>query len=308
MKINDLEQKRVKKNEWAKKAAVYAQQAVLYEAVVYPKPGLVDPLNSGSHRDMDLFTFIDSSTRLYEGFKQFALLGLNWQDTPKKLFQAVRPIGIETEKAMLSETGGVNTHKGMIFSMGLFLSAAGFMLQNNVPLNADFPVFCKRDSDQLFDCIREMTAGLISKDFKDLHGKRYLTNGETLFLRYGFTGIRGEAESGYPILQQKSLPLLRNQKKTRGVNDRLTEILTLLMSVVEDSTVVHRGGIEGLEMVRNEARKQFLASSVDQSVPKREPLDLAELNTLFVKHNISPGGSADLLSVTIFLGKLENII
>lgn len=297
--------KKTKIKQWANQLAVFAQQSVLYEAILFPKPGLVDSMDKGSHKDMDIFTFMDSSSSLYEGFYQYAKAGITWENSLKKLFEHIRPIGVELEKQMLRETKGINTHKGIIFSMGIFLAATGYLLKNKIEQNEDFPTLTKKETDNIFAIIKEMTCNLVLNDFKDLNLKKYLTNGEKLYLEYGFAGIRGEAEKGYPCIQRLTLPLLRRQNKMYTLSDSLLEILFSLMSSIEDSNVVHRGGIKALEFVKEKAAEFMDNGGLNQENALKK---IEEMNQLFILKNISPGGSADLLIITIFLGKLEKLV
>lgn len=290
---------------WVSQLAIYAQQSVLYEAILYPKPGLVDSLDRGAHLDMDIFTFMDSSSSLYEGFYHYAEAGITWEDTPGKLFEHIRPIGVELEKQMLRETKGINTHKGIIFSMGIFLAATGFFLQNKMNQKNDFPIFTEQDTENIFLIIKEITYNLVANDFKNLNNKERLTNGERLFLEYGFTGIRGEAEDGYPSIQKKALPLMRELSRGNSLTDCLLEILFTIMSSTEDSNVVHRGGLEALQFIKEQATEFMKNGGLKQAYSIQK---IGEMNRLFISKNISPGGSADLLIITIFLGKLEKLL
>lgn len=301
----DIKDKETKIEQWANQLAIYAQQSVLYEAVLYPKPGLVDPTDNGAHMDMDIFTFMDSSGGLYEGFYQYAKAGITWEGVPKQLFEHLRAIGIELEKQMLRETKGINTHKGIIFSMGIFLAATGIFLQNYIKLKDEFPILTEEETDKIIQIIKEMTYNLVSGDFRDLHKKKKLTNGEKLFLEHGFTGIRGEAEEGYPCIHKISLPLVRMQNKENPLNIRLLEILFTLMESIEDSNVVHRGGIEALQFVKERA-SEFMSNGGMHQINAIQKIE--EMNRLFISKNISPGGSADLLIITVFLGKLEKLL
>lgn len=294
-----------KTQKWANQLAIYAQQAVLYEAVLFPKPGLVDSVNSGSHNDMDIYTFMDSGSSLYKGFYEFALQGLSWEGSPKKLFEKIRPIGTDLEKQMLKETKNINTHKGIIFSMGIFLAATGLILQRDLNNLDELPTFLQKNTDEIFNIIKGMTKGLVAKDFKNVHKKSVLTHGEKLYIKYGFTGIRGEAQAGYPIIQNQIMLRMRSQSRKENLKFRLLEILFLLMSTIEDSNVVHRGGLEALGLVKKEATTFIANNTLAQSNAIEE---IEKMNDLFVEKHISPGGSADLLIISIFLGKLEKIL
>lgn len=281
-----------------------AQQAILYEAMLSPKPGLVDTIDSGSHTDMDIYTFLDSAAALYKGFVEFAEAGFRCEGSEKELFQIIRPIGMKCEEDMFAATQKVNTHKGIIFSLGIVLAAVSRYLKENPAALANG--FSQEDTNRVFTIIQAMTEGIVQNDFQDLEGKQHLTHGEKLYLQYGFTGIRGEAENGYPVIRDKVLPVMR--KEGGGFasrDDLLLEALFLIMASTEDSNVVNRGGISALTYVQEEAQ-----AFLDKGGMRRPEayLEVAELNEAFIVRNISPGGAADLLSLFIFFAKLENII
>lgn len=285
--------------------AKYAQQAILYEAVLHPKPGLVDAVDNGAHKDMNIYTFLDSSSSLFKGFVQFAQIGLSWESSSKDLLRAIRPVGIELEKQMFDETKGINTHKGIIFSMGLFLAATGKVCQASMKKDVKMEKFSEHEIDKIFKEILKMTVGLVSNDFKNIQTKEFLTNGEKLYVEYGITGIRGEAEKGYPVVKKLALPQLRKTKSVESTQVRLLEVLYQLMAFSEDSNVLHRAGIEGLEFVQQEA-KSFIEDGAMKQTKALERIE--KMNKEFINKHISPGGSADLLSITVFLGKLEGIL
>lgn len=257
-----------------------ALKALLYEVDVQPKPGLVDPVDHTTHLDMDVFTFIDSAVSLRPYFERFAQAGIDFTgEDLTKLFHEIRPIGMEAEKAMFEATGDVNTHKGAIFSLGILLAAAGF------------------DEKNIRQTTERMLRGLTEHDFKDLDKKKQLTNGEKMFLQYGITGIRGEAERGYPTVFDKSLPYL----KAHFGNDFGTVLLDTLMVIVSesyDSNVVKRGNLESLENIQKYA-ENILAEGGCSHTEGRETLD--DMNSYCNENNLSLGGSADLLIITIFL-------
>lgn len=290
--------------KYARLMARYAEEAILSEVILSPKPGLVDSLDAGAHKDMDIYTFLLSATSLYDGFYDFSKAGLLHEGTRQELFMKIRPIGMDIEKRMFEATGNINTHKGIIFSMGIVLSAAGYYLKDKS--EDELEHFNSSDTDAVFLLVREMTEGLVKKDFKNLPQKTSYTHGESLFLKYGFTGIRGEAEEGYPVVRLEVLPKLRALKsEPYSFEEKLLEILLLLMSITEDSNVVSRGGMESLNYVKREA-KSFLEKGGIKNPDAREILK--QMNEDFKLKNISPGGSADLLSIAIFFGKLENIL
>ncbi|MEL7605536.1 triphosphoribosyl-dephospho-CoA synthase CitG [Sedimentibacter saalensis] len=285
------------------KFAEYAQRAILYEAVLTPKPGLVDAVNTGSHHDMDIFTFIDSSSNLFKGFYLYAKAGLECTGSEKELFSAIRKIGIQVEKDMFKATKNINTHKGINFSMGIVLAAAGYYLRDkDIDENI---ILAPSDTDEILNTVRVMTEGLVKSDFENIKKKEKLTHGERLYVEKGFSGIRGEAERGFPTVEKTSLPRLREiGHSDMSMEQKLLDVLFHLMSISDDSNIINRGGLEGLEFVKS-VSKEFLMTGIIFEDGFREKIQ--EMNNLFVEKNISPGGSADLLSITIFFGMLESV-
>ncbi|WP_312831730.1 triphosphoribosyl-dephospho-CoA synthase CitG [Sedimentibacter saalensis] len=285
------------------KFAEYAQRAILYEAVLTPKPGLVDAVNTGSHHDMDIFTFIDSSSNLFKGFYLYAKAGLECTGSEKELFSAIRKIGIQVEKDMFKATKNINTHKGINFSMGIVLAAAGYYLRDkDIDENT---ILAPSDTDEILNTVRVMTEGLVKSDFENIKKKEKLTHGERLYVEKGFSGIRGEAERGFPTVEKTSLPRLREiGHSDMSMEQKLLDVLFHLMSISDDSNIINRGGLEGLEFVKS-VSKEFLKTGIIFEDGFREKIQ--EMNNMFVEKNISPGGSADLLSITIFFGMLESV-
>lgn len=95
-------------------------RALYAEVALHPKPGLVSFRDSGSHRDMDGRTFLRSIGALRDYFPRIARAGR--EDQP---FEQLKQLGLAAEAAMLQATGGVNTHRGAIFCLGLLCAAAG---------------------------------------------------------------------------------------------------------------------------------------------------------------------------------------
>lgn len=288
------------KEDFAHYAASLAQRAVLYEVSTTPKPGLVDRDNSGAHKDMDFFTFMASSSVLYRGFYECAIEGLFFEETDStKLLDRIRIPGLKCERAMFEATNGVNTHKGLIFSMGILCAAAGKLYRRYETKNFNIEEICEE--------VKKAAKDLTVRDFKGVWDKKVLTHGERLFKEYGCKGIRGEVESGFNTVRKNAVQVLRNWKNNRqlSLNDLFLEILMNLMSESEDTNVIIRGGIESLAYVKS-AAKDFLKSGGMGSIKAKEKLN--SMNRDFIEKNISPGGSADLLAVAIFLGMMEGII
>jgi triphosphoribosyl-dephospho-CoA synthase len=291
-------------DELSFKLAECAQKSILYEAILTPKPGLVDAVDSGAHKDMDIYTFIDSSTSLFKGFYSYAKSGLTCTQDEKELFKIIRDIGIIVEKDMFKATDNVNTHKGINFSLGIVVAATGYYLRYLDKEQIDH--FKPEDTLHILNIVERMTEGLVKNDFRDLDKKEKLTNGERIYLEKGFSGIRGEVERGFPTVVNISLPRLRFLSNNNIKKDRLLlDVLFHIMSVSIDSNVINRGGFNTLEFVNEEALK-FIEEGIIYQENYQEKIEV--LNNVFIEKNISPGGAADLLAITIFFALLESIL
>ncbi|HEL0505729.1 TPA: triphosphoribosyl-dephospho-CoA synthase, partial [Streptococcus equi subsp. zooepidemicus] len=124
-----------------------ALKALLYEVSLSPKPGLVDQLDNGAHDDMSFLTFVDSALALAPFFKTYLDIGFyHAKEDPGLIFERLRVSGIEAEQAMFSATKGVNTHKGVNFSLALLLGATGMYLASQPQLLAYVTAFTEEDS------------------------------------------------------------------------------------------------------------------------------------------------------------------
>lgn len=281
----------------------FALQALLYEAALAPKPGLVDPVSNGAHQDMDFFTFLDSSAALAPYLTNYAEIGYTHEGTPKELFLLIRKLGIQAEKAMLTGTKQVNTHKGANFSFALLLSSCGHLLREKPTLTWPLKV---ADSQAIFSYVQTMTTGLLAQDFANLMKKNTLSYGERLYLDYGISGIRQEAEDGYPLLQNVALSYLREHRDLAR-EPKLLLLLLKLIQVTEDSNLINRGGIEGWQSVQKKAQDAYLKVHSATTTAEIQPV-MQQLDQELIQKNLSPGGSADLLALSIFMGKLEGLL
>lgn len=275
-----------------------ALKAILYEVAVTPKPGLVDRNNSGAHNDMDFFTFMASGAALSEVFAACAREGLRYaQPDPKGLLNRIRPIGIEAERRMYLATGGVNTHKGLIFSLGI-ISAAAASIYREKPYSAVAGI-------EVSNRVKEMASEIVQRELQNIKNGKPTTAGERNFIKYGLKGIRGQVETGFSTVIEVSLVALKKmlEHKSAPLNDVLVQVLLHLMTVAEDSNVVGRHGIEMLDYVREKARTALKAGGMFTTAGRKY---LYEMDRDFIHKGISPGGSADLLAVTIMLYLLEN--
>ncbi|UUV18776.1 triphosphoribosyl-dephospho-CoA synthase CitG [Fusobacteria bacterium ZRK30] len=270
------------------KLGEFATEAMIYEVSCFPSFGLVSPVSSGSHTDMDYFTFIDSTTALNRYFLEMASAGYS-NDPIDKIFADARKIGEKAEKAMFSKTNGVNTHKGMIFVLGLGITASSKILYDG------------GDFSEISKLIKDMTTGIVESELKNLSIKTSLTHGEKIFLEYGISGVRGEAEMGFPIVFDYALDLYDSTKEL-GQNNRLVQALLGIMSRCKDTTILHRHDYDTLLNLQKNSENLINLGGFNN-------LDnISEINNLNYhneKNGISPGGCADLLALTVFISKLK---
>ncbi len=273
----------------------FALKSLIYEVTATPKPGLVDRKNSGSHKDMDFYTFIDSSISLTGYFYKCAHFGTEFDnDDKRELLKAIRPIGIKAEEDMFKATKGVNTHKGLIFSLGIIAAAAGYLYSKESKIQFT--------PEEITTLIKEICKGL-TLELENLGSKKELTYGEKLYIKYGSKGIRGEVESGFETVRKYSLPLLKELKSQDvRLNDSLIQVLLSLMANADDSNILGRHNMDVLEFVKVDARTVLNIGGY-LSANGRDYVE--EMDNYFIQKNISPGGSADLLAVTIMLYLLQ---
>lgn len=263
-----------------------AREALLEEVAITPKPGLVDRANSGSHRDMDSRTFTASANALEPYFRECAAIGMATAGlTPAETFVRLQKAGLRAEEAMLRATGGVNTHKGAIYTLGLLCGGFGRLWSAEKPVP---------DIDSLL----RACAGLARASLDQVDRKKAPeTAGERLFRELGLPGIRGEAAAGLPAVAETALPVYRAcLAEGRSPNDAGAISLLHLIARVEDTNLYHRGGPEGAAWAKQAATSLL---------PRPAMAEIAGLDREFIQRNLSPGGCADLLAAAIFLHRLE---
>ena len=265
-----------------------ALEAMIYEVSSYPSFGLVSPLTQGAHNDMDFFTFLDSSFAIKDGLKSMAKIA--YSSIPLDIaFKHLREIGKKTEKNMFVATNNINTHKGMIFLLGVVVSATARALYEQKE-------FC-----DIQDIIKNMTKDIL-KDFENIDINKALTHGEKLFLKYGFTGIRGEIKNGLEVVFNGSIKVFKETlEKTNSTNLASVQTLIFLMGKVMDSTIVYRHDFETLESVKQEMQNLYNNGGI--FIQNRDSI-LSEIEKRYIANRISPGGCADLLAITIFFVKI----
>jgi len=253
------------------------------EVRTYPKPGLVSHVDSGSHADMDIATFQHSAAAIRRPFAALAAAGAQGRGMAH-----LGSIGLEAEAAMLAATGGINTHRGAIFGLGLLCAAAGARMVGNAnratPLGA---IVAHRWGD---DILRRPAL---------LH-----SHGGTAWRRYGAGGARLEAAQGLPSVYQVGLPALNHGARMSAGDGEAARVQACfaLIAAVEDTNLLHRGGLDGLRFAQRAARV-FLDEG---GVGRRDWRErAASVHRAFIAHRLSPGGAADLLAMSLFVEACE---
>lgn len=265
-----------------------ATRALLDEVCTTPKPGLVDRTNNGSHRDMDIFTFTASAAALAPYWGRCFQIG---QETaglsPEETFAALKRAGQGAERTMFAATGGVNTHKGAIFSLGLICGAAGRLWRAEAP--------CRNPEAILKECAG-MVSAAVEEEFAALSPDSARTAGERAYLERGLTGVRGEAAQGFPGVSQIALPVLNQALSAgRSLNDAGAVVLLHLIARGTDTNMAARGGPKRAKKAAEDCAQLL------RRCPLPEMEAIAQLDRAFIRENLSPGGCADLLAAAFFL-------
>jgi triphosphoribosyl-dephospho-CoA synthase len=257
-----------------------AEACLRQECHTWPKPGLVSHVDTGSHADMDAALLIRSAAALRPAFTALAEAGAAGAG-----MSALRQIGIAAEVRMMAATGGVNTHRGAIFALGLLCAAAG-RLGRHAP-------------------------GSLGRMVRDRWGDAILatppqpmSHGAKVWARYGAGGARMEAASGFASAYAVGLPALRAARRLRPQDAEAARVQCFfaLLATTEDTNLLHRGGAAGLAFAQATAAS-FLAAGGVASPGWRQRA--RETHRQFVTQRLSPGGCADLLAVCLFIDAVE---
>lgn len=249
-----------------------AERALRLELDTTPKPGLVDRRDNGAHKDMDYALMSKSISALRPYLTRLAVESAKDIDPAK-----IKEIGIEAEKAMLKATGGVNTHKGALFCIGLSVAAAS----NLASATGSVEAYSFKE--------------LVSRAASEIPSARG-THGAEAKRSFKAVGALENARAAYPELFTDWLPYYRSLE---GDPFRCHKTLLHIMTTLDDTNILHRRGAEGLAHAEAEAAR--LLEDFSES-------GLSSLNKDFIRENISPGGSADMLSLTIFIESIINNI
>lgn len=262
---------------WIGRTAI---RALYGELSLAPKPGLVSPLDNGAHNDMTMATFMRSLFALRGYFIEIAVAGSTGASC-----ESLRRLGLAAEARMFAATGGVNTHRGAVFNLGLLGAATGRLIAQGT--RPDAAAICR--SVALYWGQEILASRPAVPD----------SNGTRALAAHGGSGAREQAAAGYPLLRTVALPAL-SAARNRGADAQASRIQALfaIMAALDDTNLLHRGGKEGLAFVRGEARAFLASGGVFGTGWQARAMTL---HRLCVARRLSPGGAADLLACTIFL-------
>jgi len=275
-----LQPKRRVNARYAQSIARRAVGCLHTELLLYPKPGLVSPVDNGSHHDMNAATFMRSLFALRHYFAAVGAAGA--ADAP---FALLRELGIRAEARMLKATAGINTHRGAIFSLGMLCAALGRVHACGMKADA------ASVRSILMLCWGEQLAA-----HAEGGAAASTSHGSVAALRHGAGGAREQAALGFPAVFDLALPVLRATLAAgRGIEPARIDALFALMAQVADTNVLYRGGAGGAAFVR-ESASDFLARGGTAAADWRTRA--IAIHHAFVARRLSPGGAADLLAAT----------
>ena len=266
-----------------------ASMALQAELDTTPKPGLVDRNDNGAHCDMDHALMQRSIQALHPYFVRLAQLGFT---DKQPCHDEIVNIGIEAEREMFKATGGVNTHKGALFSIGLAAVALGGEAFCRITQAEGCGTMAYDDvNSKQIQSLSNSIASL-ARLFPDTNG----THGSKAKANNILKGALDNAREGYTQLFKAWLPFYID-RIAEGDNYALHKTLLRIMCDLDDTNIVYRTSMETMQEVKTEAR-QMLDTS--RNIVNFEAA-LQAMNTDYIHRNISPGGSADMLSLVVFL-------
>ena len=269
---------------FARRFTACVTRAMLHEVAATPKPGLVDRSNAGSHTDMDFATFMDSAGVLSPWFTEMFCVGWDCAGQPDEvLFDRLRAVGQRAEDAMFTVTGGINTHKGLLFSFCVLCGVAGFLLGGGS--GAPLPL------SELLSLCRAL-GQLSLRDFSD--PAQAVSNGQTVYRAHALRGVRGELADGFPSVFSIALPTLERYLHVGySINDAAALTLLALIAQTDDTNMIHRGGLALAWQCKAEA------AVLEKRSPDEILAALPALDAAYQAQRLSPGGCADLLSLSL---------
>ncbi|WP_219095068.1 triphosphoribosyl-dephospho-CoA synthase [Pseudomonas sp. UMAB-40] len=269
----------------AEQLADLAVDALIDEADLSPKPALVDRRGNGAHTDLHLGLMHASALSLWPAFKEMAEAAIECGEVGVPLREAVGRIGREGEQAMLATTGGVNTHRGAIWALGLLVTACALEPESGAAGSM---------------ALRAARLALLD----DRYAPRPLSHGAQVAQRYGAHGAREEAQLGFPSVLHRALPQLKRSRALgHGEQNARLDALLAIMTNLADTCVLYRAGEHGLHTMQLGAQAVLDAGGSASLAGRRR---LHELDEQLIALNASPGGAADLLAACLFIDRIES--
>lgn len=267
----------------AKRLAALVESALIDEVTLSPKPGLVDVRGNGAHHDLDWALMVHSAQTLRPAFEAMALAGAQI-DAPLALRERIGRLGREGEAAMLAATGGINTHRGAIWSLGLLVTAAA---QAPHALGAVQVAQRAARLANIPDRFAPVATG---------------HKGERACNDYGVGGAKGQACAGFPHVVKVALPALRHARAS-GVREDHARVEALLatMATLDDTCLLARGGPDALRAVQTGAATVRAEGGLSTAQGRRA---FRRLEKDMLARHVSPGGAADVLAAALFLDRL----
>ncbi|QCB43313.1 triphosphoribosyl-dephospho-CoA synthase MdcB [Sphingomonas sp. PAMC26645] len=266
----------VVRDDWNDVIGRMATDCLKLELGTYPKPGLVSHVDNGAHADMDAAILVRSADTLAPFFVELAAAGAAGAAMPR-----LQAIGIAAEREMLAATGGVNTHRGAIFGMGLLAAAAGFRAGYGAP-------------GSLGEIVAQRWGAAIGA-----MAPAERSNGRLAAQTHGIGGARAEAAAGFPSVYRVALPALDEGGTLAGdAEPARVQACMALIAAVDDTNLFHRGGADGARAARIAATGFIERGGVGQRDWRRQAI---AIHRDFVERNLSPGGCADLLAMALFV-------
>lgn len=266
-----------------------AVRALYAELALEPKPGLVSFRDNGSHTDMNAHTFFKSLFALRHYFGHMARAGAQGL-----AFEHLQALGLAAEARMLRATGGINTHRGAVFSLGLLCAGAGALSAQGAAFSAT----------ALRGVLQQRWGGALGARALAASRKAPTSNGQLVARQFGLRSAHEEAALGWPTLFEITLPALR-AAADGGLSSRAAKVQSLFITMahLDDTNVAHRGGITGLQQVKAQAAGFIAAGGVGQHdwVARAR-----SIHADWVAQRLSPGGAADLMACACFVRELES--
>ena len=268
----------------AMRLAGLAREALIAEAQLTPKPGLVDRRGAGAHTDLSLSIMERSAFPIEPYFREMAFISEGAHPS-RALREELADVGRDAERAMLKATNGSNSHKGAIWILGLLISAATVHVEDEPKAS------------------RIVATAMETASFEDRGAPRLVSHGDVAAKRYGVAGARGEARRGFPHVIDIGLPILRS-KRASGATEHVARLDALLgiMSRLDDTCLLYRGGEEALVTAKAGAAAVESAGGSGTAIGREK---LFRLDRRLLALGVSPGGSGDLLAATLFLDAVE---